>query len=371
VKPVDVLIVGAGPAGLGTAIAASRNGLRVAVLDGRRPPIDKTCGEGLLPSALAALASLGVTVTPGLGIPFTGIRFSDERSSAYAPLSGACGIGLRRRELHRLLIERAETCGVSLFWGACISAMESTGVWVNGERHPCRWLIGADGQRSAVRKFAGLDPHNACRPRFGFRRHFAVAPWSGAVEVLWGERVQVIVTPTGAMETCVVVLTSDPHMRVEQAIESFPAIANRLRRAQVLSKESGTTTCLSRARAVLRGNVALVGDASCAIDGISGHGLSLAFQEGIALADALAREKTAEYVKSHARITKVPVRMTRLLLVMDASATLRRSVLRCLARTPTLFARLISLHAGCATVQAYGQVGLETGCHANGFECRV
>ncbi|MGA9884218.1 MAG: NAD(P)/FAD-dependent oxidoreductase [Candidatus Acidiferrales bacterium] len=347
-KPVDLAIVGGGPAGLATSIAASRVGLQVAVFDGRKPPIDKTCGEGLLPSALAALSDLGIAIDSHLGIPFTGIRFTDKKSSAYAPILGGAGLGLRRRDLHRVLIERAEACGVSLFWSARISDMQRDGVWVDGAFHPCSWLVGADGQQSAVRKFAGLEPRKRASLRFGFRQHFSTVPWSNAVEVHWGQRVELIVTPTGREEICIVVLTSDPHVRVEEAIDQFPEIAERLRGAAVVSRESGASTHLCRARAVVRGNVALVGDASCAMDGISGSGLSLAFQEALALADALACEDLAVYERTHARITKVPVRVTRLLLMMGSSAFLRRAALGFLARNPALFSRLIALHVGRA-----------------------
>src|SRR5258705_171270 len=57
----DVLIVGAGPAGLASAIAAARHGLRVQVIDAMKPPIDKACGEGLMPDSLEALAANGST----------------------------------------------------------------------------------------------------------------------------------------------------------------------------------------------------------------------------------------------------------------------------------------------------------------------
>src|ERR1700736_4916012 len=58
--PYDVCIAGGGPAGLACAIAAALRGLRVQVIDGMRPPIDKACGEGLMPDTLAALARLGI-----------------------------------------------------------------------------------------------------------------------------------------------------------------------------------------------------------------------------------------------------------------------------------------------------------------------
>ena len=63
-KSVDVFIVGGGPAGLATAIAARRHGLSVIVADGAIPPIDKPCGEGLMPDGVEALHNLGDYLFP-------------------------------------------------------------------------------------------------------------------------------------------------------------------------------------------------------------------------------------------------------------------------------------------------------------------
>jgi len=54
----DVFIAGGGPAGLAAAIAIRQHGLRVVVADFARPPIDKACGEGLMPNTVTALPSL-------------------------------------------------------------------------------------------------------------------------------------------------------------------------------------------------------------------------------------------------------------------------------------------------------------------------
>ena len=51
----DLLIVGGGPAGLATALYARRQGLSVIVAEPREGPIDKACGEGLMPGGLAEL----------------------------------------------------------------------------------------------------------------------------------------------------------------------------------------------------------------------------------------------------------------------------------------------------------------------------
>ena len=61
----EVIIAGAGPAGVGTAVALVRGGLdpaRLLVLDRARFPRAKPCGGGLTGHAGAALAALGLTL---------------------------------------------------------------------------------------------------------------------------------------------------------------------------------------------------------------------------------------------------------------------------------------------------------------------
>ncbi|HEY0225238.1 MAG TPA: FAD-dependent oxidoreductase, partial [Mycobacterium sp.] len=72
----DLLIVGGGPGGLATALHARRLGLSVIVAEQREGPIDKACGEGLMPGGLAELTSLGVDPA---GLPFRGIAYVNER----------------------------------------------------------------------------------------------------------------------------------------------------------------------------------------------------------------------------------------------------------------------------------------------------
>ena len=53
----DVVVIGAGPAGLAAAIAARQRGLTVTVAESARFPIDKACGEGIMPDGVEALRS--------------------------------------------------------------------------------------------------------------------------------------------------------------------------------------------------------------------------------------------------------------------------------------------------------------------------
>ena len=340
----DVVIVGAGPAGIASAIAASRKGFCVTVLDYRKPPIDKPCGEGLLPEAVRALRSLGLELDRSTAFPFSGIRFCDGHSSASARIAPGQACGLRRTVLHQMLVDRATQLGVQFRWGTRVSEFHSSHVCAAGDRISFGWLIGADGHNSHVAVWAGLNSKRRFHSRFGFRRHYAVEPWSDCVEVHWGARCQLFVTPTGAEEVCIALLSSDPHLGIEHALSQFPGVARRLRNARPITREAGAVSMLRRARAVARGNVALVGDASCAIDGIAGQGLSLAFQQALALGNALARQDLTHYAAEHRRITTVPVRITHLMLLMSSSAWLRRKVLRLFAANPALFANMIAIH---------------------------
>ncbi|MGA0149407.1 MAG: NAD(P)/FAD-dependent oxidoreductase, partial [Ilumatobacteraceae bacterium] len=56
----DVLIVGAGPAGIAAALTAHEHGLDVSVIDKATFPRDKCCGDGLTTGALRLLDRLGL-----------------------------------------------------------------------------------------------------------------------------------------------------------------------------------------------------------------------------------------------------------------------------------------------------------------------
>src|SRR5215470_16968598 len=104
----EVFVAGGGPAGLAAAIATRQVGFEVTLADYARPPIDKACGEGILPGGLAALGRLGVWLTPAQCFPFHGIRFFDAAGAVAASFQQAPGCGVRRTVLHQALMERAE-----------------------------------------------------------------------------------------------------------------------------------------------------------------------------------------------------------------------------------------------------------------------
>lgn len=357
----DVFVVGGGPAGLAAAIAARLRGFRVTLIDPRTPPLDKPCGEGLLPEGVAAFRELGVDPASAVGHSFLGLEFLDAGSNARATFTNGQAWGMRRTLLHSALTDRAAQLGVQLRWGTRIESWTSTEVRAGCERITFRWLIAADGQDSAIRKGLGIGWKHLTRPRFGFRRHYRVAPWTEFVEVHWAKHSQIVVNPTAADEVCVSFFTSNRTTRIEGALELFPRLRERLDSSASISADRGGLVACRRAAAVYRDNVALVGDASGTLDGIAGQGVSLAFRQALALADALACNHLPSYESAHREMFREPLRATKLLLLLSAAPALRTRVLKLFSARPKLFEEMVKAHTGSACaplrVRAIANVG--------------
>jgi flavin-dependent dehydrogenase len=335
----DVLVIGGGPVGLAAAIAARRKGFRVVVADGCEPPIDKACGEGVLPDGVAAAARLGLHLPPGESFAFRGIRFHGENVSVAADFPNGCGRGFRRIVLHRALVAQAEQCGVELRWGSAIGDLNAI---------PARWIVGADGTNSRARAWARLEAARRDTRRFGFRRHFRIAPWTDYVEIYWGNGCQIYITPVAADEVCVAVISRDSKLRVPAALSQFPALSARLEGVMETSDERGAVTASRQLRRVVAGNVALIGDASGSVDAITGEGLCLGFHQALALADAMELGDLAHYETAHRQLGVRPRFMADLMLSVDRWPGLRQRVLPTLAAHPDLFSGLLAMHVGAA-----------------------
>jgi menaquinone-9 beta-reductase len=327
--------------------------MRVTVADAARPPIDKACGEGLMPDAVGALGALGVSLAGAECAPFRGIRFLQGDLAVDASFPHGTGYGIRRVALHDLLVDRAAALGVEFLWGRRVTGLSDGAVQLDGDEYRARWIVGADGHHSRIRQWAGLDRYRRETARFGFRRHYRIAPWTDCMELYWGEGYQLYVTPVHAREVCVVSIASDSSLRLDEALRGCPHLAARLAGAEPDGAERGAVSSRRTLRAVYRGNVVLTGDASGSVDAITGDGLCLAFQQAVALAGALERDDLESYQHAHRRIGQRPALMESLMLSLDRERWLRRRFLPAVAARPEMFARLLAAHVGAMSLPRF------------------
>lgn len=360
-KPMDLLIVGAGPAGLATAVFARRHGLSATVID-RRRPADKACGEGIMPGGVELLGELGVRLPPERVRPFRGIRFVDGKATVEGRFSGSPGLGVRRTALSSALIDCAEAAGVELRFDTELRQWREEGGGVvastsTGELRG-RWLIGADGLHSRVRRLAGLERPRPTARRFGVRRHFRVEPWSDLVEVHWSDDAEAYVTPVGAAEVGVAVLWNGDGRKFEALLDLFPTLRERLAAAEPISEASGAGPFDRLVTARTSGRVGLVGDAAGFIDPLTGEGITLALRAARHLAGTIAAGGSLRtYERAHRRMFREYALLTRPMLFVASRPRVRARFVATLARNPGLFDRLVDVNSCCRPMSSVGLLG--------------
>jgi 2-polyprenyl-6-methoxyphenol hydroxylase-like FAD-dependent oxidoreductase len=295
----DVAIVGAGAVGLLLACLLAQRGLDVVVLERRTTPGDRTRAIGIHPPGLRALDAAGV----GDEVRRTGIPIRDGVVTCEGRTLGSLAFddepvwSLPQRETEALLEARL----AELAPGALRRGVEVTGIRegdgeivVASSAAPvvrARYLVGADGVRSAVRELAGI----------------AWAARRGTAEYIMGDTDDATEAPATAL------------LRFEPAgvVESFPLPGGRRRwvawvrrppapltasaLATIVTARTGASARLDGATEpsaftarqhladrFARGRIALVGDAAHEVSPIGGQGMNLGWLDALRLAADLA-----------------------------------------------------------------------------------
>ena len=334
-RETEILVVGGGPVGLAAAIEARLAGLDVIVAEPRLGPIDKACGEGLMPGAVPALARLGVHPR---GFPLRGVDYRDGRRNAAHRFVAGNGLGVRRTTLHSALRARAEELGARFV----VDRMErveqdSTGVRVGGSGTiRAGWLLAADGLHSTMARELGLAlPAPSARRRYGQRRHYRVEPWSDLIEVHWTRAGEIYVTPT-ADGLVGLALLARQGTHFDEAIAATPELAARIQRAEPATALRGAGPFRQRTAARVKGRALLLGDASGYVDALTGEGIRIGLDQARAAVAAVHAGRPERYEKEWERVTRDFRRLTGT-IVRLATSPLRPAIVPIAKAVPGLF----------------------------------
>jgi flavin-dependent dehydrogenase len=374
----DVVVVGGGPAGAATALFLRQRGHDVLLLEARRFPRDKICGEGFSPEAWRLLDALGASArVAALGPhPLRGMHLvapdgTDFRGFYRA--RGRGGFALRRTVLDQALLEAAREAQVEVEEGTAVTGLLRTGAGVGGvvlgegeaaRQIRARAVVGADGRASVVARGLGLLSYHRRLRRFAVRGH-----WEGVegLETLGEMHVAgggycglAPLSPTRANVTFVL-----EHRQMRSAasgLEGFyrqtlrrlwPRIAERLDHARLLEEPRAVGPLALVCRRVSVPGAVLVGDAAGFFDPFTGEGVTLALRTAELAARSLDRALGTsgrqplpcllEYERDRAQATRDKFRFNRLVQAAVGWPRLANELAHRLARRPDLADLLVGI----------------------------
>ena len=305
----DVLIVGAGPAGIAAALTARQRGLSVCVIDKATFPRDKCCGDGLTTGALRLLERLGLP--PSHVASWKVCRDVVLRSPSgrtvelQLPDNGQFAAIASRMDLDAALVDHARSRGVLIREGVSFVDITRNGdyqVTTSDGVVSARVVIAADGMWSPVRK--ALQPDRA--PYLG--EWHALRQYAHGVTGPAGSRLYVWFEPdllpgyawsfpladgrvnlgfgilrgstqkVGDMKQLWSSVLSRPHVR--EALGANAVIDDKVSAWPIPARVTSATLSV--------GDVLFVGDAASATDVLTGEGIGQALLSGMLAGDAAA-----------------------------------------------------------------------------------
>jgi geranylgeranyl reductase family protein len=296
---VDVLVVGAGPAGSAAAIAAATHGLHVVCIDRAVFPRDKTCGDGLTANALRLLERLGVSSLPLWPVRET-VMVSPSGRHAVLPMppDGVHGAVVARRELDAAMLSVARARGADVREGYAFEKFveHDDGVQVDDIWAP--FVIAADGHWSSVRRALAPSAPRDLGEWHAVRQYFDGVDtdrlWVSFERDLLPGYAWVFPLPNGCANVGYGVLRADGRSGRELKT-LWPSVLERLRpiiggaaRPAEPVRAWPIPTRYSPDRLLHGTRVMFAGDAAGVVDPMTGEGIAQAIETGMLAADAVA-----------------------------------------------------------------------------------
>ncbi|HEX4904061.1 MAG TPA: geranylgeranyl reductase family protein [Acidimicrobiales bacterium] len=197
-QAVDVVVVGAGPAGVAAAVPLARAGRQVLLVDRATFPRDKCCGDGLTTAALRELEALGFTPDglPSWQVVDDVVVRSPSGREVVFPLPrgrGTYAAVVPRVELDAALVDLARGAGVKVADGHAFQSVQVTDdrvvLTIEGMGDvAARYAIAADGMWSPLRKSIGAVEPGYLGEWHAFRQYFRNVTGRAARELaVWFE----------------------------------------------------------------------------------------------------------------------------------------------------------------------------------------
>ena len=312
-KPFDVAIVGAGPAGAAAAISLARKGYGVAVVDKEKFPRDKLCGDFVNPINWPILRELGVesAVLATSHEKITAFRLtacSGETAEASLPSRqehADFGIGLRRRSLDDILLQKARREGAAVFdecritqlkrqergWSLALDGRSGTGEIC------AKVLIGADGRNSWLAHRLGLSSAGGMHGRsVGFQIQLPSPQGTGGrveIHLFPGGYAGVVGLGDGTVNLCLAVDKEKlPHERQLEflwthCLPQNPCLKETIDRREPIDQARSTYPVYFKPRRSFADGVLLAGDAARVSEPVSGEGIYCAMKSGVLAAETI------------------------------------------------------------------------------------
>ena len=329
----DVIIAGAGPAGASAAIHLARGGLRVLLVEQKKFPRPKLCGEFISPECLQHFEKLGVADAMNCSGPskiHETVFYSTRGQHLSVPSSwfgGSAALGLSRAVMDDVLLRRAQDCGVAVLEGASINEPlmnqhEVMGVKLkfDGREQEFRAPVTIDATGRARILTRKLNQPRSKPKLIAFKVHLRntrVAP--NACEIyFYPEGYGGLSTIEGeASNLCFIISAeqvklhhSDPETVMREAVMKNQRAAYTLEHATPESEWlSASWERFGRQRPNPAKGLLAIGDSAAFIDPFTGSGMLMAFESGELVAetiishrDNLSRETLGhKYAKGYAQ----------------------------------------------------------------------
>ena len=348
----DVCIVGAGPAGSATAIRLAIAGLSVLLVEQKKFPRDKLCGEFISPECLVHFDELGVLAdissAGGVDLHQTVFYARSGRGmsvkSEWFGQNGSFALGLSRAEMDQRLLRRACEVGVEVR-----SETVATGLVLERDRVTGVRLKSKDGSETSVTTKVTIDAtgrtqalarrlqkSNEQRKRashVAFKAHLrgaGTAPGTCEIFAYRGGYGGCNPIENDMYNLCFIASSADTRLRgsdaervMREVVFTNKRAAETLHAARLASEWLAVPIeRFGRGELVPASGLLTVGDAAAFVDPFTGSGILLALESARIAADVIAvslRSESdfavlaAEYRKKYATVFNTRLRVCSML----------------------------------------------------------